>query len=210
MAAHGATAMFERELKNELYLCARQDPIAFLNEIARFGYPNISRNSVHPFCEYLQEVIWSRQATEHPPDEAEGFFLETLRQMVKAASKEDVLVFLAGNENGFLVESFSGHYTTACAVLPNATHIFDEETRISMELAKPIGNFRFVDSKSEPLVQLSDVWVGFLSRLFAFLDDWTLNPSVPDARHLRSQEIGNLRTAKKLVDRANNLHSSLI
>ena len=76
-----------------------------------------------------------------------------------------------------------------------------------MELAKPLNNYIFVDSKSEPLVQLADVWVGFLSRLFAFLDDWMRNP---DDRHLQSQEIDNLRTAKRLIDRSNDLHRSLI
>ena len=114
---------------------------------------------------------------------------------------------IKGNKDGSLVDDFSPHYTMACAVLPNATHIFDEESYVSMELAKPLNNYIFVDSKSEPLVQLADVWVGFLSRLLAFLDDWMRNP---DDRHLQSQEIDNLRTAKRLIDRSNDLHRSLI
>lgn len=210
MPIHRATVMFERDLKNELYLCALQDSIAFLNELSSFGCPNVSRSNVRPFCEFLQWVISLRQSEECPPDEIEGFFLETLRQMVKTASKEESLAFLEGNKDGSLVDDFSSHYTTACAVLPNATHVFDEESHVSMELTEPLGNFIFVDSKSEPLVQLADVWVGFLSRLFAFLDDWTRNPFVPSGRHLQSQEIDNLRTAKRLIDRSNDLHRSLI
>ncbi len=207
MPIHRATVMFERELKNELYLCALQDPIAFLNELSSFGYPNVSRSNVRPFCEFLQWVISLRQSTERPPEEMEGFFLETLRQMVKTASKEGSLAFLEGNKDDSLVDDFSSHYTTACAVLPNATHVFDEEPYVSMELVEPLNNYIFIDSKSEPLVQLADVWVGFLSRLFAFLDDWVRNPFVP---HLQSQEIDNLRTAKRLIDRSNDLHRSLI
>lgn len=207
MSIHRATVIFERELKNELYLCALQDPITFLNELSGFGYPNVSRSKVRSFCEFIQWVISLRQSTERPPEEMEGFFLETLRQMVKAASKEESLAFLKGNKDDSLVDDFSSHYTMACAVLPNATHIFDEESYVSMELAKPLNNYIFVDSKSEPLVQLADVWVGFLSRLFAFLDDWMRNP---DDRHLQSQEIDNLRTAKRLIDRSNDLHRSLI
>lgn len=207
---HRASVMFERELKNELYLCALQDPIAFLNELSSFGYPNISRSNVRPFCEFLQWVISFRQSMECPPEEMEGFFLETLRQMVKTASKEESLAFLEGNKDDSLVDDFSSHYTTACAVLPNATHIFDEEPYVSMKLVEPLNNYIFVDSKSEPLVQLADVWVGFLSRLFAFLDDWMRNPFAPDGGHLQSQEIDNLGTAKRLIDRSNNLHRSLI
>ena len=207
MPIHRATVIFERELKNELYLCALQDPIAFLNELSGFGYPNVSRSKVRPFCEFIQCVISLRQSTERSSEEMEGFFLETLRQMVKAASKEESLAFLEGNKDDSLVDDFSSHYISACAVLPNATHIFDEESYVSMELAKPLNNYIFVDSKSEPLVQLADVWVGFLSRLFAFLDDWMRNP---DDGHLQSQEIDNLRTAKRLIDRSNDLHRSLI
>lgn len=147
---------------------------------------------------------------ECPPEEMEGFFLETLRQMVKAASKEKALVFLEGNEDGSLVGDYSSHYTTACALLPNATHIFDRESYVSMELAEPLGNYTFVDSKSEPLVQLSDVWVSLLSRLFVFLDDWAMNPSVPNEHYRQSQGMRNLKTIKRLIDRSNDLHRSLI
>lgn len=210
MPIHNVTAVFERELKNELYLCALQDPTAFLNELSSFGYPNVSRSNVRPFCEFLQWFISLRQSAECPPEEMEGFFLETLRQMVKTASREESLAFLEGNKDDSLVDDFSSHYTTACALLPNASHIFDEESHVSMELVEPLSNYIFVDSKSEPLVQLADVWVGFLSRLFAFLDDWTRNPFVPSDKHLQSQEIDNLRTAKRLIDRSNDLHRSLI
>lgn len=210
MPIHRGAVMFERELKNELHLCALQDPIAFLNELSRFGYPNVSRGNVRPFCEFLLRIISLCQSKERSPEGMEGFFLETLRQMVKTASREESLAFLEGNKEGSLVDDFSSHYTTAYAVLPNATHIFDEESFVSMELASPLGNYIFVDSKSEPLVQLADVWVGFLSRLFTFLDDWMRSPYVPDDRHLRLREIENLRTAKKLIDRANDLHRSLI
>ena len=79
-----------------------------------------------------------------------------------------------------------------------------------MELVEPLSNYVFVDSKSESLVQLADVWVGFLSRLFAFLDEWMASPFIPDKSGLQSQEMDNLRTAKRLIDRSNALHRSLI
>lgn len=210
MSMHEAATIFHRQLKNELYLCVYQEPIAFLNEVARFGYPNIEQNNVRPFLEYLEEVVRIRQTAESCLDEIEGLMLEILRQMLKAASKEKVLMFLEGNKDGFLVEGFSSHYTTTCMMLPNATHFFDKETHISMEFAKPMGNYTFVDSKDDPLIQLSDVWVGFLSRLFFFLDDWLRDPVIPKAWFLKSQGMENLRTAKRLIERSNDLHRSLI
>lgn len=147
MPMHRSTIMLQRELKNELYLCALQNPIAFLNDLASFGYPNIRQNNVRSFCGYLQCVISFRQAAERPSDEMEGFFLETLKQMVKAARKEDSLVFLKNNKDDSLVDGYSSHYTTTRILLPNSTHIFDEETYVSMKLAESMDNYFFVDHK---------------------------------------------------------------
>lgn len=79
MPVHRASVMFERELKNELYLCTLQDPIAFLNELSRFGYPNISRINVRPFCEFLLWAISLRQSTEYSLAEMEGFFFRNTK-----------------------------------------------------------------------------------------------------------------------------------
>lgn len=210
MPEHRACSLLDRELKNELYLCALHDHIFFLNKLASFGYPNIKKESVRPFCEFLLHIITLQQSMKYPSDEAEGFLLETLRRMVKAASKNESLVLLLDNNENALVEDFSSHYTMTCMLLPNAMHTFDKELHVSMALAEPLHNYAFVDSKNEPLIQLSDVWVGFLSRLFAFLDEWVSNPIIPDDHHLQSQEMTNLRTAKKLIDRSSDIHRSLI
>ena len=68
---------------------------------------------------------------------------------------------------------------------------------------------RFVDSKSEPLIQLSDVWVGLLSRLYQFLDERSLNYRQIDAVRAAPQ-LENLRTIKRLIDRADATHKSLL
>lgn len=211
LPGHGHMAAFHRELKNALYLCASRDRIGFLNSLAAFGYPNIAPSRVSSFCRYIADLLESM--LEHNSflnGSQDGFFAETLRQMMKTASKVDRLVFLEGNEDGVLMKGFSEHYQSACMLLPNATHHFDNETHISMELVESLGNFEFVDSKSEPLIQLSDVWVGLLSRLFRFLDDWVEDPRPLDMSPDASRQLENLRTIKRLIDRADSTHRSLL
>lgn len=159
LPAHKHMAAWHRELKNALYLCASRDRVGFLNSLASFGYPNIAPSEVGSFCRYIVVLLESMLERNSPFEESQnGFFVETLRQMMKTASKADRLVLLEGNEEGVLVKGFSAHYQMTCALLLEATHHFDDEMHISMALVESLGNIEFVDSKSEPLVQLSDAW----------------------------------------------------
>ena len=211
LPGHEHMAACHRELKNALYLCASQDRVGFLNDLATFGYPNIALSEVGSFCRYIVDLLESMLGLNPLLEESQnGFFVETLRQMMKTASKADRLVLLEGNKEGVLVEGFSAHYQTTCMLLPEATHHFDRETHVSMKLVESLGNFEFVDSKSEPLVQLSDVWVGLLSKLFRFLDEWAEDPKPQRAVLAASQQLENLRTIKRLIDRADSTHQSLL
>lgn len=127
---------------------------------------------------------------------------------MKAATKADELVFLDGNPERVLVDGYWSHYLTTCIVLPHATHFFDNEFRVSEALSGTT-NCVFVDSKSEPLIQLSDVWVGLLSRLYQFLDERSLNYRQIDTVRAAPQ-LENLRTIKRLIDRTDATHKSLL
>lgn len=211
LPGHEHMVACHRELKNALFLCASQDRVGFLNSLAGFGYPNVAPNEVESFCSYIADLLALMLERGSTPELFQaGFFVETLRQMMKAASRADGLVFLEGNDEGVLVKGFSEHYQTTCMLLPEATHHFDKETRVSMKLVESLGNFEFVDSKSEPLVQLSDVWVGLLSRLFLFLDEWMEDPRPLGANSTTGQKLENLRTIKRLIDRADSTHRSLL
>lgn len=211
LPGHEHMAVWHRELKNALYLCASQDRVGFLNDLATFGYPNIAPSEIGSFCRYIADLLESMLGQSSPFEESQnGFFVETLRQMMKTASKADRLALLEGNKEDALVEGFSAHYQTTCMLLPEATHHFDDEMHISMTLVESLGNFEFVDSKLEPFVQLSDVWVGLLSRLFRFLDEWAEDPRPLLTGSTAGRQLENLRTIKRLIDRADSTHRSLL
>jgi hypothetical protein len=72
-----------------------------------------------------------------------------------------------------LIDDFSSFYVSRIALFNNAVHILDMEEQIrdrlqAMALTRggiPPANFTFVDSKTEPGIQLSDVVVGLLGNL---------------------------------------------
>ena len=195
------------ELKDALYRAVSPCRIDFLEALMRFRYPNIASAEVAPFCRCIEELL--RTARDNDESEpAAQFFTETLRQMMMAATKADELVFLDGNPKGVLVDGYWSHYLATCIVLPYATHFFDNEFRVSEALSGTT-NCVFVDSKSEPLIQLSDVWVGLLSRLYQFLDEQSLNYRQIDAVRAAPQ-LENLRTTKRLIDTADATHKSLL
>lgn len=200
-----------QELKNALFLCASQDRAGFLNSLAGFGYPNVAPNEVESFCSYIADLLALMLERGPTPELFQaGFFVETLRQMMRTARRADQLVFLDGSDEGVLVKGFSEHYQVACMLLPEATHHFDEETHVSMKLVEPLGNFEFLKSESSPLIQLSDVWVGLLSRLFRFLDEHDEGSIPSRVDFATEQQLENLRTIKRLIDRAASTHRSLL
>ena len=198
---------YHLELKDALYRAVSPCRIDFMEDLMRFGYPNIASSEVAPFCRCIEELLRTAR-DNYESDPAAQFFTETLRQMMKAATKADELVFLSGNPERVLVDGYWSHYLITCIVLPHATHFFDNEFRVSEALSGTT-NCVFVDSKSEPLIQLSDVWVGLLSRLYQFLDKRSLNYRQIDAVRAAPQ-LENLRTIKRLIDRANATHKSLL
>lgn len=211
LPGHEHMAAWDRELKNALFLCACQDRVGFLNALAGFGFPNVASGEVESFCNYIADLLASMLELDPGLGVSQnGFFVETLRQMMRTARRVDQLVFLDGSDEGMLVKGFSEHYQVACMLLPEATHHFDEETHVSMKLVESLGNFEFLKSESSPLIQLSDVWVGLLSRLFRFLDEQD-EGSIPSRIDFAiEQQLENLRTIKRLIDRADSTHRSLL
>lgn len=208
-SGHKHMAAFGRQLKNSLYLCASAEPIGFLEKLAVFGFPNISPEKVRPFCEFLESALLCfPDVQSEAPSPEDQFFAETLRQMIRASSRTESLELLKDSPPDTLVHDFSAHYQQVCLFFPGATHCLDDETHISMDLVVE-ANYRFADSRTNRFIQLSDVWVGLLSRCFRFLDKWAVdrNPNVfvhnPNAQN-------NLKTIKRLIDRSTDLHPALI
>lgn len=209
VSGHEHMLAFHRGLKNALYLSARTDPVDFLENLATFGFPNVPSGKVRPFCKFIEKSLLDYL---EPHSESlsfeDGFFIETLQQMARTSSRSESLVLLKGNPSDTLVEGFSGHYQQVCLLFPKAFHCFDVETHVSMDIVDG-DNYEFENSRSNLFIQLSDVWVGLLSRCFKFLDKWADDRN-PDVFAYSPIALENLKTIRRLIDRSANLHPALV
>jgi Protein of unknown function (DUF3800) len=80
-----------------------------------------------------------------------------------------------------LIDEFSAFYVKRIYLFKNSTHVQSEKTienRLNAETfldgGLPLRNYRFVDSKSEPGVQIADVVAGLLGKCFTFANRGTV------------------------------------
>lgn len=85
---------------------------------------------------------------------------------------------MENNEDKVAISDYSTFYANLIVTFPKANHIFDHELSVEALLnANPIElsghkdiNYKFVDSKDERLVQVSDLIVGVLRYWMSFLE----------------------------------------
>ena len=152
-------------LKNVLYEIVKQDIDYFINVLYKYAYPNITdtKNFMKEFLPFI-EAQQSRVAYD------DEFILEYLRQIIKEASRQENLNFFDGEESHIIFNNLSSIYLSEMLKFSKAEIIFDEEQSILASVSDLRSNIKFVDSKSEVLVQLSDVVVALISRYYTFLE----------------------------------------
>lgn len=95
-------------------------------------------------------------------------------------------------------------------------HYFDEEAEAVLRNTiytlngSKLSDFQFLDSKKERLIQISDVWVGLLGKLFVELNQDTSDMIISKMKSLSKEQKECIRIIKLLIDRAEELHRGLI
>lgn len=162
-------------IKDEFYRIFVSDLEVNLESLMQFDYPDVKKNDLHAFREFIAEIIIKYYT------KGEKFNLYTALLVAilndSEAHQRD-LVFVQDEEKGILIDDFVHFYTTRLSVLSSSNLTLDNEGDIINYLqqtplfmdGKLLVNYQFVDSKSNTFVQLSDIVVGLLSRYFAFVD----------------------------------------
>lgn len=188
--------------------------VAHLDEILpilyRYEYPSLVKADIKDFCYELSDLIQS-----YGDDE---FYLENFRQLLKENGRRGELFFIEDNTPGLLVEEYSSLRIGRCALYKDSIHYFDEEAEAESSLevirlymnGKKLDNYKFIDSKTDRLIQVSDVWVGLLGKLFFVLDESTPDSIRGKMETLTKQQKECVRIINSLIDNAENLHRALI
>jgi len=162
------------------------------------------------FCNFIQ--TYNDEATQ------EGFLVENFRQMLKYAGKHGELVFLHDNESNVLVEEYYTLYQSRCCAYMNSYHHFDYEQVIFAKMkkssllidGKAFINYDFIDSKSNKMIQVCDVFVGFMGKLFRFLDDMSFE-RIKSLKTIENKDaLENLAKINSLINRSVDFHKMMI
>jgi hypothetical protein len=164
---------FTNHLKNDLYKLSRLEIESVIKLFYKYEYPNIKSESVLPFIEELISLFEGYIDTQEY-----HFGLESLRQILKEAKKKNSLPFVMDEEDYILLKDLSHFYLRPIYLFKNATHIFDNEDSISetvndykiLDEGVEIKNYTFIDSQTNQLIQLSDVFVGIMGKLTNYLN----------------------------------------
>ena len=188
--------------------------ISHMNEILsilhRYNYPSLDKEYIKNFCYELSDLIQSYGEKD--------FYLENFRQLLKANGRKGELFFIEDNTPGLLVEEYFGLRYDRCALYKDSMHYFDEEAEAELAFknitytlkGEKMSNFKFINSKNERLIQISDVWVGLIGKLFAELDQSTAEMITSKMKSLTQEQKESIRIINSLMDRAERLHRGLI
>lgn len=182
--------ILNRELKNQLYSLIKEDQDWFVNLLIEINYPNIKNHK--KFVEKIVDWIWNKNFDDN-------FYLEYLRQSLKNYRYKQ-LVFLENNEDRVTIGDYSAFYANLIVTYPNAKHVLDEESFIEKKLKEnpielsghPGIDYKFINSKKERLVQVSDLTVGVLRYWMTFLESasiYELNSILNEASDLQKVQL---------------------
>lgn len=165
---------YNRALKNDLYICVKNNIEIFIEIFFRYQYPNIKEDSVLAFIDELIEIF---------NKEPKNVGNRTILMLLNESKKTGNLVFIMNEENHQLIGDFTNFYSRTIYLFLNSEHFFDKEDSIEPLLndlnmtynKDKIENFIFIDSKTNLYIQLSDIIIGFIGKFFNFINENNIN-----------------------------------
>lgn len=195
--------LYHMHLKSELYDIVSRAPKSFMQLLHSFAYPNVNRAKIRPFLTSVSNFL----DVQSPEDRNDGTGL--LKATLRKASRLSELDFLHDNEPGELIADFGVQFQHSVYVFKNASHVFDRETYVEKTLSafeirdgKRRIDYRFIDSKDDICVQLSDVVVGLIGKHFDYLQDNTLAALRKRKASYSTLQNETLAMLRELIDRS--------
>lgn len=204
---------FANHLKNDLYKLSRLEIDSVIQLFYKFEYPNLKKESVLPFIEELTSLFDGYIDTEEF-----HFGLESLRQILKEAKKKGSLPFIMDEKDYILLQDLSQFYLRPIYLFKKSTHIFDNEDFISETLLdyrilddnEEIKNYTFVDSQTNLLIQLSDVFVGIMGKLTNYLNTSSREKIDAELNSLLEIQKININLLIDVIDKSDNTNIGFI
>lgn len=157
-------------LKDELYWAIRNNFDFFLDICKKTDYPNVINEKVKVFCKGLIDIINKEQENYNT--------LKLLKDLIELFINYNDLIFLRDNEGKTIMESFYSLRQQRCIIFRNSMHIFDKELIDEQKMndeymilndGNKLENYKFIDSKDEINIQISDIIIYVIAKYLKFL-----------------------------------------
>ncbi len=199
------------QLKVALHRFVRNHIKETMRIFAKYDYPNLKKENIQLFCFDFCSLI-------EESDTSDDFFLECVREMLKTNGKRTEMVFLQNNTDRLLVADYSQLRISRCILYNNSKHYFDQEPEAAKSLGdmqwydngKRLDNFSFLDSKDNKLIQISDVWIGILGKMFNMIDNSDERTILTKMQNTTANGRDSIRIINSLIDKSEALHKALI
>lgn len=194
--------MIAPALKDDLYTILRHDLDGTVDFFKRYSYPDVGRDQRVAFIGDLTTLLEARRNLL--PD----FNFQMLKGVLEMATDLDSLPYLEDEEPNVLINEFSMFFMKRICLFKNSTHILDIEEVIEQRFSsqafvdhgRSVQNYRFVDSKEEPGVQIADIVVGILGKAFTFFNRTVMDDLKIARVRLSPVQLHNLAQLATLID----------
>ncbi len=185
-------------IKNTFHKMLVGKEISLQKLMFEYCYPNIKSDEIENFCNSLLKLFEIRyqQTVEE----------KFITGLIKKASKSDEMIFIQNNEDYVMQKNYVEFYINPIRTYQNSEHIFDEELEIQEAFNKyrftkngvEMDNYKFVNSKTDVLVQVSDVIAGILGKMFSYINMSDLKKIRKDVNDLNEIQVTNILLVNKL------------
>ena len=139
--------------------------------------------------------------------QSNDFHTEFLRQLIKPHRKSESLDFFAKDDEKTLVSEYDLMYVQRIVPFKKAKLVFDREDMIEDSIKDKLhdfSNFEFKDSTEDVGIQISDVIVGFISKLYTYVDGTEIEQMLADVNAMTPEQRLVLKLYFELEDRTDN------
>jgi len=207
------------EFKDALYRVIRMGRASFLDLAYSFGYPNLEGKTdafIAGLADHVRSVLDSPDYQDELDEVGLREVVVRLLELLEVSKGIDDMTLVQMDGDGMLVDAFTPFYNFTAETRSKDDLIMDMEvhvkdhfdswpTKLNTRL-----NLRFVDSKDEPLVRVSDLVTGLIARCLQFVDDHSHQHLGEWLGRLNPQQTDNLALLKMLVDKSDNRDPMLL
>lgn len=200
--------------KDALYYIMRKYKSDFLAALYKYRYPNVTPKNAAQFIKRLNEIVKkNRQVSARVDGKVSKEDLSrtiSLSKLFDMCRNIESLDMVHTTEPFKLIDGLMIFYRQRISLFASSHHIFDNEYEIeksfkeiaSRDCLLGSSDFKFVDSKQYPAVQVSDVISGLLKNYFTFIVQMNVSDLVEAKKSLTYKQLECLTLLQKLVEKS--------